>query len=226
MHPMIHANRPEALLPALHEALADMPAAAAPSRYASRYLERAALRSRLRQGPIGEGFPPPCEVDTARIMAALAPLLVPDAPGCFVRPGEPSGASVRRMLAPLPGGRLLAVDVVPATIRFDFDELTRVLHELVDNARRHAPAGATVRVRGATGAGGYQISVTNPGEPLPRWALAALRPGRSDPGTGDPTGLALGLPIASLLAACNGGRLEVLRGAGRPNTLRVIARLG
>ncbi|MFM1989320.1 MAG: hypothetical protein RJA99_2277 [Pseudomonadota bacterium] len=225
MHP-IHANRSEALPPSLRATLADVPATADPSRYASRYLERAALQSRLRAGPIGEGFPPSCTIDTARIMGALAPLLVPDAPGCFLRSDDSSGASVRRMLAPLPGGRLLAVDVVPATIRFDFDELSRLLHELVDNARRHAPAGATVRVRGAEGTGGYQLSVTGPGEPMPRWTLAALRPGRSEPGAGDPTGLALGLPIASLLAACNGGRLEVLRGAGRPNTLRVIARLG
>jgi hypothetical protein len=30
----------------------------------------------------------------------------------------------------------------------------------------------------------------------------------------------------ALLAAVNGARLEVLRGAGRPNTLRVITRAG
>jgi signal transduction histidine kinase len=218
----IHATRPAA--PTLHGAIPfDAQAAAAPSRYASRYLERAALQARLRSGPVGEGFPPPCRIDTGRIMGALSPLLLPEAPGCFARAAAPDAASVKRMLAPLPGGRMLAVDVMPATIRFEFDELARLLHELVDNARRHAPAGATVRVRGAAGAGGYQLSVTNPGEPLPRWVLAALRPGRAQPGAGDPTGLALGLPIASLLAACNGGRLEVLRGAGRPNTLRVIA---
>lgn len=219
----IPSTRHDAALPPLRGPLVEAPAAVTPSRYAGRFLERASLQARLRSGPVGEGCPPPCRIDTARIMAALAPLLVPEAPGCFVRGDEASDVSVRRMLAPLPGGRTLAVDVVPATIRFDFGELTRVLHELVDNACRHAPAGATVRVRGAVGTGGYQLSVTNPGDPLPRWALAALRPGRGEPGAGDPTGLALGLPIASLLAACNGGRLEVLRGAGRPNTLRVIA---
>jgi signal transduction histidine kinase len=196
-----------------------------PSRYTSRFLERVALVERLASGPVvGEAFPPPTRLDTARVMAALAPVLVPDAPGCFVRIAP--DVSVRRTLAPLPGGRSLAIDMVPATVRFDFGDLSRLLQELVDNACQHAPAGATVRVRGAPGVGGYQISVTNPGEALPRWALAALRPGRPAAAVIDPTGLALGLPISALLAAVNGARLEVLRGAGRPNTLRVITRAG
>jgi hypothetical protein len=196
-----------------------------PSRYTSRFLERVALVERLVPGPaVGEAYPPPTRLDTARVMAALAPVLVPDAPGCFM-PTAPD-VSVRRTLAPLPGGRSLAIDVVPATVRFDFGDLSRLLQELVDNACEHAPAGATVRVRGAPGVGGYQISVTNPGEALPRWAMAALRPGRPAAAVGDPTGLALGLSISALLAAVNGARLEVLRGAGRPNTLRVITRAG
>ncbi|RPH46348.1 MAG: ATP-binding protein [Burkholderiales bacterium] len=220
------ANRPETLPSALRGPIQAAAAGVVPSRYASRFLERTALQERLASGPVvGEAFPPPARLDTARIMAAIAPLLVPDTPGCFV-PAVAPDVSVRRMLAPLPGGRSLAIDVVPATVRFEFEDLARLLGELVDNACRHAPAGATVRVRGAPGLGGYQISVTNPGAPLPRWALAALRPGRPATGVGDPTGLALGLPIAALLAAVNGARLEVLRGAGRPNTLRVIARLG
>lgn len=199
--------------------------ATVPSRYTSRFLERVALAERLASGPaVGEAFPPPTRLDTARVMAALAPVLVPDAPGCFV-PAR-TDVSVRRTLAPLPGGRSLAIDVVPATVRFDFGDLSRLLQELVDNACQHAPAGATVRVRGAPGIGGYQISVTNPGEALPRWVLAALRPGQPAAAVDDPTGLALGLPISALLAAVNGARLEVLRGAGRPNTLRVITRAG
>jgi signal transduction histidine kinase len=213
-------------LPSLLRDRHPMPATGTvPSRYTSRFLERAELLERLMSGPVvGEAFPPPTRLDTARVMAALAPVLVPDAPGCFV-PAAPD-VSVRRTLAPLPGGRSLAIDVVPATVRFDFGDLSRLLQELVDNACRHAPAGATVRVRGAPGVGGYQISVTNPGDALPRWALAALRADRPAASVGDPTGLALGLPISALLAAVNGARLEVLRGAGRPNTLRVIMRAG
>jgi hypothetical protein len=220
------ATRPETLPSAMRGPIQAPAAGVVPSRYASRFLERASLQERLAAGPVvGEAFPPPCRLDTARVMAAIAPLLVPEMPGCFA-PAAASDVSVRRMLTPLPGGRSLAVDVAPATVRFDFEDLSRLLRELVDNACRHAPAGSTVRVRGADGVGGYQISVTNPGAPLPRWALAALRPGRPALGVGDPTGLALGLPIAALLAAVNGARLEVLRGAGRPNTLRVIARAG
>jgi signal transduction histidine kinase len=197
------------------------PAAAVPaatSRYATRYLERASLQARLHAKPAADAS---TRIDTASVMAALAPVLVPDASDRFAESAG-VGAAVRRMLTPLPGGRMLAVDVVPATVASDGAELARVLQELVDNARRHAPVGSTVRVRGATGANGYQLSVTNTGDPLPRWVLAALRPGRGGATMTDPSGLALGLSIASMLSAANGARLEVLRGAGRPNTLRVI----
>jgi signal transduction histidine kinase len=205
------APQPAALAPA-----PDVPAAT--SRYATRYLERASLQARLHAKPAPGA---PTRIDTASVMAALAQVLVPDASDRLAASAG-VGAAVRRMLTPLPGGRLLAVDVVPATVAFDGAELARVLQELVDNARRHAPAGSTVRVRGAAGANGYQLSVTNTGDPLPRWVLAALRPGRGGATTTDPSGLALGLSIASMLSAANGTRLEVLRGAGRPNTLRII----
>ncbi|MFO0236354.1 MAG: ATP-binding protein [Burkholderiales bacterium] len=205
------APQPAALAPA-----PDVPAAT--SRYATRYLERASLQARLHAKPAPGA---PTRIDTASVMAALAQVLVPDASDRLAASAG-VGAAVRRMLTPLPGGRLLAVDVVPATVAFDGAELARVLQELVDNARRHAPAGSTVRVRGAAGANGYQLSVTNTGDPLPRWVLAALRPGRGGATTTDPSGHALGLSIASMLSAAYGTRLEVLRGAGRPNTLRII----
>ena len=188
------------------------------SRFANRYLERAALQARLQAG--GATTTSTARIDTASVMAAL---LSPVDDGARRDPVAASPApAVRRTLTPLPGARLLAVDVVPAEVRFDGAELARLLHELVDNARRHAPPGSTVRVRGAEGPTGYQLSVTNTGEPLPRWVLAALRQDVRAGSATDPAGLCLGLSIASLLAALNGCRLEVLRGAGRPNTLRVI----
>lgn len=204
----------------------DRPGRDASSRHAGRFLEQASLLARLRSRADAEssGAPAPTQVtrvDTGSVMAALAPLLLETGRGAFGMPT--AGAAVRRSLAPLPGGRALAVDVLPAELRFDPQDLARLLGELVDNGRRHAPPGATVRLRGAPGAGGYQLSVTNPGAPLPRWALAVLR---ADPGLedvpGDPAGRALGLRIATVLARLNDARLEVLRGAGHPNTLRVI----
>ena len=191
------------------------------SRYATRFLERASLLAALGAGPTAGAS---AHVDTVSVMATIAPLLPPDASQRFAAQA-PGAIAVRRMLTPLPDGRTLAVDVVPATIRFDGAALERVVLELVDNALRHAPPGSTVRVRGAEGAGGYQLSVTNTGEPLPRWVLAGLRPGHAGLATGEPVGMSLGLSIASALAALNEARLEVLRGAGRPNTLRIIARL-
>lgn len=198
------------------------------SRYAARYLERAALLARLRTVPRGEVAPQPevaTRVDTATVVAALAPVLLPGATGGFAATPA-AGAAVRRVLTPLPGGRMLAVDVAAATLRFDAADLARVLLELADNACRHAAAGSTVRVRGAVGTNGYQLSVTNTGEPLPRRVLAMLRSGGTGAVAGGPGGLALGVSIASLLATLNGARLEVLRGAGRPNTLRVIVPRG
>jgi hypothetical protein len=195
---------------------------AATARFAARYLECATLRSRLANRP-APGAVPASRIDTVRTIGALAPLLGTDAPARFTSDGD--GDAVRRMLAPLPGGRTLAVDAVPATVRFEGADLWRLLLELVDNAWRGAPAGATVRVRGAVGSDGYQLSVTNPGERLPRWALASMRLAGGEIASADPSGVALGLPIAAALAALNHAKLEVLRAAGRPNTLRVIARM-
>ena len=190
------------------------------TRYATRYLERASLLASLDARP---GAPQAStRVDTVSVMATIAPLLAPDA-SARLGAQAPGADAVRRVLTPLAHGRRLAVDVVPAAIRFEGAALGRVMLELADNALRHASAGSTVRIRGAHGADGYQLSVTNTGEALPRWVLALLRAGRDGPVAGEPVGPSLGLSIAAALAALNGARLEVLRGAGRPNTLRVIA---
>jgi len=200
----------------------------ASSRAASRCLELLALQARATRRAAVEGgrdaSAPAFALDTATVMTVLAPLFGPDAPASFRHDPGQSGAAVRRMLVPMPGDRKLAIDVVPQVVRFAPADLQRLLLELVDNGRRHAPPGSTVRVRGAMGADGYQLSVTNPGAALPRSAIAALRPSRRAGGLRTPVGWQLGLPIAAMLAELNGARLEVVRGAGRPNTLRVIAR--
>ncbi|MFZ4757741.1 MAG: ATP-binding protein [Burkholderiaceae bacterium] len=192
----------------------------ATSRYANRFLERSALQARLQARRPGGAQPGATAIDTGWASTVLSPWALPGVGAAQAA----SARRVRRMMAPLPGGRTIAIDVVPATVRFEAADLGRLLYELVDNAVRHAPPGATVRVRGAQGDGGYQLSVTNPGERMPRWALASLRVPRTDsgPATAPAPALALGLPIAALLAALNDTRLEALRAAGRPNTLRVI----
>lgn len=191
----------------------------ASSRFAARCMERYTLRARLAARPHEPMVVPAMPLDTGIVMAALAPLFAEEAPGCF--DGRPS-AAVRRMLVPLPGERRLAVDVVPGSVRFVHADLARILQELVDNAWRHSPAGAALRLRGAPGVGGYQLSVTNPGERLPRSVVALLRPGQRAGRDAGVPGLQLGLSIAATLAEVNGTHLEVLRGAGRPNTLRII----
>jgi signal transduction histidine kinase len=200
----------------------------ASSRAASRCLELLALQARATRRASVDGARdaavPSLAIDTATVMNALAPLFGPDAPACFRREPGQGGAAVRRMLVPMGGDRKLAIDVVPQVLRFSPNDLQRLLLELVDNGRRHSAPGSTVRVRGAPGADGYQLSVTNPGAALPRNAIAALRPSRRGTGVRTPVGWQLGLPIAATLAELNEARLEVVRGAGRPNTLRVIAR--
>jgi len=200
----------------------------ASSRAASRCIELLALQARAtRRAAVSggrDGDLPSVALDTVTVMAMLAPLFGPDAPACFRREPCQAGSTVRRMLVPMPGDRKLAIDVVLQVVRFAPNDLQRLLLELVDNGRRHAPPGSTVRVRGAPGAEGYQLSVTNPGAALPRNAIAALRPSRRIGGLRTPVGWQLGLPIAAAIAQLNDARLEVVRGAGRPNTLRVIAR--
>jgi signal transduction histidine kinase len=198
----------------------------ATSRFAARSMERYALRARLaarlasRLAAPQDG--PAMPIDTASVMAALTPLFAEEAPGCFERFDGTASSTVRRMLVPLAGERRLAVDVVPATVRFLHADLARLLQELVANAWRHSPEGSTLRLRGAPGAGGYQLSVTNPGERLPRSVVALLRSSRPADQIEAAAGLQLGLSMATMLAELNATRVEVLRGAGRPNTLRFI----
>lgn len=191
------------------------------SRFAARCVELSALRVRAASAepPVAAA---PLRLDTRAVMSALAGRL----PVAGVRALAAAGPaeSVRRLIVPMPGGRRLAVDVVPQDVAFDAHDLDRLLQELVDNGLRHSPPGSTVRVRGAPGVGGYQLSVTNPGPRLPRWALSAVRGAREGGHASGGDGLQLGLLIAASLAARNGGVLEVVRGGGRPNTVRVVAR--
>jgi len=205
-------------------AVARMPTA---SRFANRCLEMAALRARLgvRNGvPATRQVRPLIMLDTAAVMAAVSPLFLPEAPASFVHRSESPGTAVRRLLVPMPGELRLAVDVVPQALRFDGADLKRMLQELVDNARRHAPAGSTVRVRGAPGLGGYQLSVTNTGPRLPRWVLASLRQAQEGGLSAGGDGLQLGIVMAAGLAVLNDSMLEIVRSGGRPNTLRIIVR--
>jgi len=197
------------------------------ARFAGRCIDRLALQARLEARPQevrARPTLPPIALNTGAVVAAVAQLLLPDASACFAGRIE-AGAqgSVRRVLVPLSGDRRLAVDVVPQVVRFHPADLQRLLFELVDNGQRHSPPGCTVRVRGAPGVGGYQISVTNPGERLPRSALNMVRAhGRAE--AREPLErLQLGLSMAAMLADLNDARLEVVRGAGRPNTLRIVA---
>jgi hypothetical protein len=190
------------------------------SRFATRCVELAALRVRLAPGEPPPA-PPTMRLDTQVVIEALAPGLPVAAARCLG--GSGPAVSVRRLLLPMPRERRLAIDVIPQAVAFDPADLRRLLQELVDNALRYSAPRSTVRVRGAPGVGGYQLSVTNPGPSLPRWALAAVRCVRQGEAAAGGDGLRLGLLIAGTLARRNTAVLEVVRGGGRPNTVRVVA---
>jgi signal transduction histidine kinase len=86
--------------------------------------------------------------------------------------------------------------------------IAQLLSNLTGNALAYGAADRPVRVRGATGKGVFELSVSNSGEPIPPVAMERLfepfsrgdvRPNRE--------GLGLGLYIASEIARAHGGTL-------------------
>ena len=116
----------------------------------------------------------------------------------------------------------LVVDVPLGVVAWaDPGHLARALRNVVANAFAHSPAGGTVTVAVAVPAAGntVMVRVTDQGsgiaaEDLPHVFERFYRADTAratDPETGRPTGLGLGLTIARELLAANGGRISVER---------------
>lgn len=100
----------------------------------------------------------------------------------------------------------------------DEDLLIRMVQNLLDNALRHSPPGATVRLALDCTPGEYRISVTDQGPGIPEDAQSRLfeRFFRADQSrtrdeTGSAGGAGLGLSIARWVAEAHGGRLDLVR---------------
>jgi signal transduction histidine kinase len=96
----------------------------------------------------------------------------------------------------------------------DSVRLQRALHELLDNALTYAPAGSTVRVSATRDTSGIRISVSDEGEgvdPADRERLTRPFERGAHPRQ-PPTGLGMGLAVASAVAASHGGRLVLSDG--------------
>jgi signal transduction histidine kinase len=95
-------------------------------------------------------------------------------------------------------------------IRADGARLLRMLDNLLENARRHTPAGGTVRLAGAVSGGSVELSVSDTGSGVPESEREAVFEryyrGGDARTRGDGTGL--GLAIARAVARAHGGDIE------------------
>ncbi|MGC1165659.1 MAG: HAMP domain-containing sensor histidine kinase [Solirubrobacterales bacterium] len=118
--------------------------------------------------------------------------------------------------APLMGNRTLTVDNDrPLRVEGSADELHRMVLNLLDNAARHTPAGATIELSLRQEDGDAVVEVADDGAGIPaamreqifdRFVRGAAGPGDTSGGTG--TGL--GLAIVAAVAASHGGTIEAL----------------
>jgi signal transduction histidine kinase len=106
-------------------------------------------------------------------------------------------------------------------VRGDRDALERALANLVDNARRHGPAGGRVEVdcRGASGEAWLTVTDTGPGIAAGQADLATERFWRG-PGAAGGGGSGLGLALVRATAERHGGTLAI---AGSTFTIRIPA---
>ena len=95
-------------------------------------------------------------------------------------------------------------------VNCDHGRIGQLFSNLLGNAIAHGSATRPIQVRAISGAGIFQLSVANAGEPIPADAMerlfqpffrAAVRPSRE--------GLGLGLYIAHKVATAHGGTLDV-----------------
>jgi two-component system, OmpR family, heavy metal sensor histidine kinase CusS len=102
-------------------------------------------------------------------------------------------------------------------VRADRLMLRRALNNLLSNAVRYSPPGATIEVAIAADAAGCSIAVTNPGEAIPAEELRRLfaRFTRRDVSRGrDVEGAGLGLAIVDSIMKLQGGHVQASSAAG------------
>ncbi len=141
------------------------------------------------------------------------------------RPGDLGRAvgDVTRQLGPALESRGVRLEVEVedglGPVRFDPDALTRMLHNLLDNAEKYSRGAADRRVIVRVGRDGPEtvISVRDFGPGVSEGLQGSMfRPFARTERAGDPSGLGLGLAVVRELAAAQGARVwhEVPTGGG------------
>jgi len=102
---------------------------------------------------------------------------------------------------------VVGADALPS-VRGDPDKLAQLFLNLLDNAVKHSPRGATVQVRGNRDDGAILVRVRDAGSGLPQGAQTRLfqRFYRGDNAQRD--GAGLGLAIAQAIAQAHGGSIR------------------
>ena len=111
------------------------------------------------------------------------------------------------------GPHPVLIDLPAGLPRVAADErrILQVLNNLVDNAARHSPASAPIRLAASSGDGFVEISVTDGGDGVREDVMPHLF--RKHSGVGDgPRGAGLGLAICRGLVEAHGGRIRAENG--------------
>jgi signal transduction histidine kinase len=130
-------------------------------------------------------------------------------------------------LGPVSGEHELALDVQPAIVEGDHDELLRVAINLIENALRYTPPGSSICVSTSTEGANALLVVEDDGPGVPAELAPALFE-RFVRGAGDRGGsFGLGLAIVRAVAESHGGSvtLERPRRAGVEHGARFVVRL-
>jgi signal transduction histidine kinase len=96
------------------------------------------------------------------------------------------------------------------TLRCDAGRIGQLVSNLTRNALVHGAPDGFIRIEGGIGEAGFELSVTNTGEPIPPETLDQLfKPFVRSSRGASRKGLGLGLYIACEIARAHGGRLDV-----------------
>jgi signal transduction histidine kinase len=116
--------------------------------------------------------------------------------------------------APLMDGREFVIDNDrPLRVEGSADELHRMILNLLDNAARHTPEGATIELRLSRQGDDAVVEVADDGPGIPQTMRTQIFDrfvrGEGPADTARGTGTGLGLAIVSAVAASHGGTVEV-----------------
>lgn len=114
------------------------------------------------------------------------------------------------------GSRLEVIAPGHGRMEADPPLLRRVVDNLIDNAVRHNPAGAAVKLRGYQDNGGWNLEVADqgPGVPAKHREMLFTRFARADSARSpEDGGAGLGLALSAAIARAHGGTLQLVEDA-------------